>query len=833
MFFVPFKKKVRQTSFTTKIVNYFLLLALINVAIFGGVVYLRARDALQISAFKRLSVAATLKEEEIIRWFEDQQRDFLLITQLPDIQSALKILLNKETANSNYQRADRYLSQYLAKVLKNKPSLKEISILDRSNKIIHSTNQARRGEYEILANITYVEDVKLGDNFAPIFYVSPFTGKPTITLANPIEDRQGKRQGMVLVTLNLERIDNIVRQKTGLDRSAETYLVSSLVSKNAFIARDTKSDRQFPEGISSPGIDAAMRGISGYGLYRNYEGKAVLGVYRWLNDQDLALLVELGQDEAFAPAHQLASTTMTVGLISVLGLLVGVNWLAKQLSLSRQQLENYSHQLEVKAQEAQTANRAKSLFLANMSHELRTPLNAILGFAQLMERGANVTVEQKDSLAIINRSGEHLLNLIDDVLEMSKIEAGKTALFLEAFDLHLLLQTLHEMFQIRAQAKQLSLDFILESDLPQHIITDGRKLRQVLINLLGNAVKFTQTGGVTLRARVETEKNLLLPSPKRDRQSAIVFEVEDTGKGIAPEEIDKLFEPFEQTASGIRSGEGTGLGLAISHQFVTMMGGDIKVSSAIALGSTFCFNIQVTLADPSQVRSQAVKKTVRRIAPGQATYRILVVDNNEANRKLLVKLHDLVGFETRSANNGKEAIALWQAWQPHLIWMDIRMPVMDGYAATQYIKQHSQTSKTVVIALTASIFEEQKAKIIAAGCDDFVGKPFQEQVIFDKIAQHLGVRYIYADSGFSFTSFPTRAQDALTLQDLNDLPDEWLAQLHQAAIQADADFIKGAIAQISAKSPSIAQVLTNLLRNYDFDTIIEIVETSKIKRLKA
>jgi signal transduction histidine kinase/DNA-binding response OmpR family regulator len=824
MFFVPFKKKVRQISFTTKIVNYFLLLALLNVAIFGGVVYLRARDALQISAFKRLSVAATLKEEEIIRWFEDQQRDFLLITQLPDIQTSLKTILNKKTTSSDYQRCDRYLSQYLAKVLKNKPSLKEISILDRSNKIIHSTNQSRRGQYEILANITYVEDVKLGDSFAPIFYVSPFTGKPAITLANPIEDRQGDRQGMVLVTLNLERIDNIVRQQTGLDQSAETYLVSSLVSKNAFIARDTKSDRQFPEGISSPGINAAMSGISGYGLYRNYEGKAVLGVYRWLNEQDLALLVELGQDEAFAPAHQLASTTMTVGLVSVLGLLVGVNWLARQLSSSRQQLENYSHQLEVKAQEAEAANRSKSLFLANMSHELRTPLNAILGFAQLMERGANISVEQKDSLAIINRSGEHLLNLIDDILEMSKIEAGKTTLNLEPFDLHLLLQTLQEMFQIRAQAKQLSLDFILEPDLPQHIVTDGRKLRQVLINLLGNAVKFTQTGGVKLRARIASEKN----NPRRS-QMAIAFDVEDTGKGIAPEEMAKLFEPFEQTASGIQSEQGTGLGLAISRQFVTMMGGDIKVKSAIAVGSTFSFDIQITLAAPSQVPSIAAKKRVRQIAPGQPTYRILVVDDNQANRKLLVKLLGLVGFETRSANNGKEAIALWGAWQPHLIWMDMRMPVMDGYEATRYIKQHSQTAKTVIIALTASAFEEQREKIIAAGCDDFVGKPFQEQVIFDAIAKHLGVKYIYVEDSQLSSTLPTTAEDALTLQDFNSLSDEWLAQLYQAAIQADADLIKVAIAQLSSKHQSVAQVLTNLLRNYDFDTIIEILEEKKRK----
>ena len=279
----------------------------------------------------------------------------------------------------------------------------------------------------------------------------------------------------MLVDLNLERIDRIVRERTGLGQSGETYLVGSLVSKNSFIAKGIDNEREFPEGINSPGIDAAMNGISGYGLYRNYQNSPVLGVYRWLNDQDLALLVEIGQDEAFAPARQLASTIIVVGLVSVFGLLLGINWLSRQLYLSQEQLENYSHQLEEKAQEAETANRAKSLFLANMSHELRTPLNAILGFSQLMNRDMMITPQQKDSLAIINRSGEHLLNLINDVLEMSKIEAGRIVINSEAFDLHQLLQTISEMFQIRAEAKQLYLNFVLADDLPRYIVSDCRK----------------------------------------------------------------------------------------------------------------------------------------------------------------------------------------------------------------------------------------------------------------------------------------------------------------------------------------------------------------------
>ena len=820
--------KFWQQSLTAKVANYFLLLSLLTVGVVGSVAYLRAKNALRTAAFERLRVAATLKEAEINRWFEDQQRDFLLTTQLPDVQANLKILLGKTTTEEDYQTAYTILSKYLLEGVKIKPNLHEIFILDRSNKIIFSTNKQREGEYEILANTTYVEEVKLGDNFSPIFYVSPFTGKPAVTLAKPIRDREGIRQGIVLVDLNLERIDRLVRERTGLGESGETYLVGSLVSKNSFISRDSDNNQEFPEGISSLGIDAAMRGISGYGLYRNYDNSPVLGVYRWLNDQDLALLVEICQDEAFAPARQLASNIIVVGLISVFGLLLGINWLSRQLSISRQKLEDYSHQLEVKAEEADTANRAKSIFLANMSHELRTPLNAILGFAQLMDRDVMITPQQQESLAIINRSGEHLLNLINDVLEMSKIEAGRIVVNAEPFDLHQLLQTIREMFQIRAEEKQLSFNFVLAPDLPRYVIGDCRKLRQVIINLLSNAVKFTHTGGVTLRVRSDRS------TTNTDNNSLrLLFEVEDTGKGIADNEISKLFQPFVQTFVGIKSEGGTGLGLAISRQFVQLMGGDIKVSSKVNKGSTFYFDIQVLLAGAPIIDKLLGKKRVLKVAPGQPAYRILVVDDCLENRDLLKQLLQTVGFTPRTANNGVEAIAIWQEWHPHLIWMDIRMPVMDGYTATQKIKQlqqQAQQEPTVIIALTASAFEEQRAKILAAGCDDFVSKPFQEQVIFDKMSQYLGVDYIYAEKSASYDTLSLNtANESLDIPDLDCMPAEWLDKFYHAAIAVDADLIMELIAQIPANHQHLAKALQELTSSYDFDRLVELCETKGVR----
>lgn len=808
--------KLPQLSLTTKIANYFLLLALITVGIVGGVAYYRAREALKQAALDRLSVAATLKEAEITRWFEDRQRDFLLTTQMPDVRANLDVLLNSKLA-SEQQLAYQALAQYLDKVTEIKPSLKEIFVLDRSNKIILSTNKEREGDYEILANITYVEQLEIGANFAPIFYVSPLTGKPAITLAKPLKNRQG----MILVDLDLDRIDRIVREKTGLGESGEAYLVGSLISRNTFIAGKSETSLAFPDGIASAGIDAAMSGISGYGLYRNYAESPVLGVYRWLNEQDIALLIEISQEEAFNPARKLASAIVLVGLISVLGLLIGVNWLAQQLSVSRQQLEKSSQQLELKAREAEAANQAKSLFLANMSHELRTPLNAILGFSQLMARDSNITEEQKDSLDIINRSGEHLLNLINDVLEMSKIEAGKIVLHQESFDLHRLLKTMKEMFQIKTEAKQLWFQFILADNLPQYVVSDERKLRQLLINLLSNAVKFTQTGGVTLRAFICELQ------PSSNGKAKLCFEVSDTGKGIASEELDRLFDPFVQTASGIQSEGGTGLGLSISRQFIELMGGTIEAQSVLGEGSTFSFNIKVGLADSPETEVIAASDRVRCIAPGQPDYRIAVVDDRETNRLVLIKLLQSIGIEPRAATNGSEAIALWHQWQPHLIWMDMQMPVMDGYEATQHIKTHPDGRSTIIIALTASAFEKQREPIIQAGCDDFVPKPFTEQIIFDKLTQHLGLQFIYQPQSQAIAS-PTSLQNPnpLAFEDLSILPPELITELNQAAIAVDAERVETLIAQIPETHQYIAQTISAMLTKYDFDAIINLTEPS-------
>jgi PAS domain S-box-containing protein len=484
---------------------------------------------------------------------------------------------------------------------------------------------------------------------------------------------------------------------------------------------------------------------------------------------------------------------------------------------NRKELEATTARANDMATAAALANQAKSIFVANMSHEIRTPMNAIIGFAQVLERDLSLTARQAEQVRIITRSGNQLLKLIDDILDISKIEAGRTTLNETAFCLHDLLDDLKLMFNFRVEGKGLRLLMEWDKNMPRYVTADEGKLRQILVNLMGNATKFTKKGGIAVRVRTETVAG-------KTETLRLVAEVEDTGPGIPAEDTDRIFGAFQQAAAGAQAG-GTGLGLAISKMFVEMMGGKLTVTSQVGKGSCFRFEVLLKMAAEIDKLEKPESRRIIGLESGKEPLRILVVDDMADNRALLCTLLRPIGFEVAEATNGVEALEVFEQWAPQAIFMDMRMPVMDGYEACRRIKATEAGQATFVIALTASAFEDSKKHVMGTGVDAYLRKPFQVEELLEMLGKCLCLHYVYdeerADAPDHLPAQP------LTMESLAALPQEIIKAMRQAVEECDIAQLMDLIALVEKIDGTTARGLQALADRYDYAKLSQWLEKEK------
>lgn len=667
-------------------------------------------------------------------------------------------------------------------------------------------------------------------------------GMPTMFLATPVKSPTGKIIAVLTVRLNPTKDFARIFRSGRIGLSGETYAFDRdgwMLSETRFGEELIKIGLMKPGKpsmlgvrISDPGrrlstgnqasaspdnlpltlmAASAVRGESTLNIdgYRDYRGEPVLGAWKWDPILEIGFTSELDESESLA---NFKTTRTIVVAILALTLLLASILFAYLIKLDKQK-ESEQRMAEEKAA-AELAAGAKSEFLAHMSHEIRTPLNAIIGFSQLLSRDDSMNEDNRKTVQTIERSGNHLLMLINDILEMSKIDAGQLTLNRESVNLRGIAEDLREMMGLKAREKGLKFDLIWDEALPDYVDMDSGKLRQIVLNLLSNAVKFTDSGHVRLTF-------LAADDTEFDSNVSLRVEVADSGAGISKEEQEKLFAAFYQSDSGRSQQGGTGLGLAISANFASFLGGDLNLESEVGKGSTFILRLPLETSTNLHITEAKTKRAGGpeiiglNLAPGREVPHILVAEDHPENQELMRRLLGDVGFDLKFVENGREAVEQVEEWNPDFVWMDLKMPEMDGDEATRLIRR-KHGSELPVVALTASVLTVDRSKLMKSGFSEVLMKPLKPAEIFATMAEFLDLSYQTKEEESNEDE-----PEGSAFARLSELPDPLKKKFCKCIDLGDLAGIETCVEEIKSIDRAIADSLEQPLANFAFSSIQE------------
>ncbi|MBF2027961.1 MAG: response regulator [Oscillatoriales cyanobacterium C42_A2020_001] len=757
-----------------------------------------------------------------------------------------------------------------------------VAVLDRRGQVISSASPYQKAVQKNFAkSALFQRAYRQQEEFVGTVAINPQTHTPMVTMAVPIRDQADRVDGVLLAQVNLSFLQYVVSQ-TQVGTTGYVYVVDE---RNYLIARsDAKQSQVKLEDLRDRPLIRTLNQLEKDNLfqYQGLQNLPVLGAVAPVRSVSWKVAVELPMQEANAPLYRMAMIMggAAVGLLALaiasgwlfsrrltnplkqltqaaiqlskgdlntrvsiptqneLGLLAQTfNHMAEQVQASVRTLENANEELEQRVaariaelqaakEAADMANRAKSEFLANMNHELRTPLNGILGYAQIFSRDTTFTPKQQQGIEVIYQCGSHLLTLINDILDLAKIEARKMELYPQDFHFPNFLADTTEICSIKARQKGIQFTYVASGDLPTAVHTDDKRLRQVLLNLLSNAIKFTDHGQVTFRVTAVHE----FPTADASMQlgdglsERVRFTVQDTGIGIPPEKLNAVFSAFEQVGGRDRNSEGTGLGLAISQQIVQMMGGEITVQSTVGQGSTFEFELNIPLANDWQY-SAAGDRAPLVIGYRGKPYTILVVDDHPENRLVLINMLEPLGFQIIEASDGQAGYETALKCHPDLIITDVIMPELTGLEMTTQLRQHPEFAEIPIIASPASLSQVERHESFEAGCNSFFPKPIQFDALLLELAQFLELQWVYDTDQPSpaATAEPVQAED----NGFVIPPQEELIALYNAAQGGFIQDIQQEAMRIRELTPNYSEFANRILdlaHDFDDEAILQLVK---------